>query len=178
VTEGIILYGPPAAGKDTVTAALHRVDSRYSLFQRVKVGGGRTTGYRMMTLTEAERMRTAGEILWENCRYSALYIVDRPALASRLRTGVPILHLGQPESIDAIRNGIAAEWLVVSLWCPRDVAEARISARGTGDSDERLRAWDETPAIDRVDVLIDTSRTSPSDSARTIHDRLTAARGG
>lgn len=47
----VMLYGPPAAGKDTVTEALIRLDRSYRLYQRLKVGAGRTDGYRMTTLS-------------------------------------------------------------------------------------------------------------------------------
>jgi hypothetical protein len=41
---GVILYGPPGAGKDTVTAALTSPDARFQLFRRIKAGAGRTMG--------------------------------------------------------------------------------------------------------------------------------------
>lgn len=47
----IILYGSPAAGKGTVTKALTRLGNSYRLYQRLKVGPGRTAGYRMATLS-------------------------------------------------------------------------------------------------------------------------------
>ncbi|MFD0564440.1 hypothetical protein ACFQ2M_22355 [Kitasatospora saccharophila] len=46
---GIILYGPPASGKDTITAALIEQDPRLAQFARLKIGGGRSQGYRMGT---------------------------------------------------------------------------------------------------------------------------------
>jgi predicted PilT family ATPase len=36
--SGILLYGPPAAGKDTITTALAALDARYAPFRRLKVG--------------------------------------------------------------------------------------------------------------------------------------------
>lgn len=39
---GVILYGPPGAGKDTVTAELVQQDPSYALFERLKAGPGRT----------------------------------------------------------------------------------------------------------------------------------------
>ncbi|MGV9303830.1 hypothetical protein ACWDLG_10705 [Nonomuraea sp. NPDC003727] len=36
--QGIVLYGPPASGKDTVTAALRRLDPRFVLLPKLKVG--------------------------------------------------------------------------------------------------------------------------------------------
>jgi len=89
---------------------------------------------------------------------------------------VPVVHLGQPEAIDAVLAAAPnAHWLVVALWCPRDIAEQRITARATGDTDERLRRWDQTPMLDRSDgVTIDTSTRSPDDAAGLIHQQATA----
>ena len=39
---GVILYGPPAAGKDTVTRELTTLEGEVHLFSRVKAGSGRT----------------------------------------------------------------------------------------------------------------------------------------
>ena len=172
MTQGVILYGPPAAGKDSITVALNRIDERYSLFRRLKVGAGRTAGYRMTNSTTVAKLRAAGDILWENRRYGSLYIVDRPSLAAQLQAGIPILHLGQPCSIDAIRAAIPAHWLVVSVSCPREIAAARIAARQTGDTDERLAAWDETPALQHPDLVIDTSLASVGEAAQAIHLRV------
>ncbi|KPC90472.1 hypothetical protein [Streptomyces albidoflavus] len=47
--QGILLYGPPAAGKDTTTAALTELDEQYASFTRLKIGTGKTKGYRMGT---------------------------------------------------------------------------------------------------------------------------------
>lgn len=40
----LLLYGPPAAGKDTVTAALPEIDARYVAFRRLKIGNGESAG--------------------------------------------------------------------------------------------------------------------------------------
>ncbi len=172
MTQGVILYGPPAAGKDSITTILSRINGRYSLFQRLKVGGGRTAGYRMTDDARVAALRDAGEIVWENRRYGALYLVDRSPLLAQLQAGIPILHLGQPESIEAIRKSVKAEWLIVSVWCPREIAAARIAARITGDTDDRLRAWDETPALRCPDLTIDTSLGSAEEAARAVHERV------
>ncbi|MGH3686136.1 MAG: hypothetical protein ACRDRU_06545 [Pseudonocardiaceae bacterium] len=77
----VILYGPPAAGKDTVTNALTWLDSSYQLYQRLKVGAGRTAGYRRTTLSHVDALRSAGCVIWETRRYGALYVIDRASLA-------------------------------------------------------------------------------------------------
>ena len=175
--RGVILYGPPASGKDTLTAALHRLDPRYRQFLRLKAGSGRTTGYRMTTADELAALRASGDVVWENHRYGSWYIVDVPGLRQHLKSAVPVLHLGQVEAIDAVRQAFpVAQWTVVALTCPRDVAEQRIVQRRTGDTAERLRAWDETAPAVTADLTIDTSQTPPGRAAELV-DEATQRKG-
>jgi guanylate kinase len=170
VKRGLILYGPPAAGKDTITRQLEGLRERYVLFPRLKAGRGRTNGYRMTTPAEIEELRRQGGVIWENERYGATYVIDRPGLTARLAEHVPVLHLGQVEGIDAVTTAIPdTRWVVVFVWCPRQIAEVRIRERGTGDTAERLNAWDETKVIsDTADLTIDTLLVDPEDAARQI----------
>ncbi|MFI0448219.1 guanylate kinase [Actinomadura sp. 6N118] len=170
---GVILYGPPTSGKSTVTQALHALSPTYTLFQRIKVGTGRTDGYRLASATEVEKLRQADQIVWENHRYGNTYVVDRPALAEHLAHGVPVLHLGQVEAVHRVTSALPeARWLTVYLWCPRSIAEKRISARGTGDTEARLKAWDETDPLQDADVVLDTSLVQPHEAAREINHQL------
>lgn len=174
--RGIILYGPPASGKDTITRALHSIDSRYTLFRRLKVGGGRTYGYRIAKESDLEVLRKRHAIVWENHRYDAVYAVDYPSLLDELVVRLPVLHLGQAEAVSAVTTATpAARWLIVSLWCPRDVAIARIVARGTSDVVARVQAWDETEPLASADLTINTADVSAVDAAREIHRRLGSA---
>ncbi len=169
----MILYGPPGAGKDTITRTLQELDPRYVLYPRLKAGQGERTGYRMTTRSALDALRSQGEIVWENQRYDSVYAVDRESLAQRLEEHVPVLHLGQVEAIDAVVGATPrTRWLVVHLWCPRDVAAERIAARGHGDAAARLRAWDDTRSPARYDVAIDTAETTPDDAAQEIHGRM------
>jgi guanylate kinase len=170
MTRGVILYGPPAAGKDTITEALHRLDPRYRLFRRLKTGGGKTTGYRMTTSAVLGELRENGDLIWENSRYGAVYAVDRPALLDHLAAGYPVLHLGQVEAIDAVTKATpAANWTVVYVWCPRDIAEERLTARDPEDVAERLRAWDQTLSIDSAELMINTAHLVPDAAAAEIY---------
>jgi guanylate kinase len=169
--QGVILYGPPAVGKDTITAHLVAISASYVLFPRLKVGPGRTTGYRMATPEALERVQRAGDMVWKNARYGAVYVVDRPELKRQLGARLPVLHLGQPDAIGAVREATAdARWLVVALSCPWDVAKRRIMARETGDTQARLQAWRETPELPAADLRIDTHETSPMDAAQVIDE--------
>lgn len=172
--RGVILYGPPAAGKDTVTHALSDLDPAYRLFRRLKAGPGRTGGYRMTTAEHVDQLRAAGHVVWENHRYGAVYVVDRPTLEADLAGHVPVLHLGQVEAVQAVKSSVPqAHWLTVHLCCARQVAAERITARATGDTDARLQAWDETPPLPDAGLTIDTGTTTPANAARWIHEYLT-----
>ena len=168
--QGVNLYGPPAAGKDTITEALHRLNPRYRLFRRLKAGAGRTAGYRMSTSAALDELRQSRDLIWENRRYGALYAVDRPALLNDLATGYPVLHLGQVEAIEAVvKSTPDAKWSVVYLWCPRDVAEKRLMARNPADVERRLEAWDQTMPLEGADLTIDTGHVTPDAAAEEIH---------
>lgn len=171
----VLMYGPPAVGKDTVTTELVCLDSRYSLFPRIKCGPGRESGYRMVSASELADIREKkDEIIWENNRYGATYITDKGYLVKMLDEGkVPVLHLGQPEAIDAVRAGIpAAASFVVELTYPREIAIRRINSRGTGDTDARIEAYDKTPRLAHADVSIDTNEVSAQAAALTIDREL------
>jgi guanylate kinase len=173
----VILYGPPAAGKDTITAHLNALDPAYVLFPRLKAGSGRTAGYRLTTSAELDRLAAAGAIVWENSRYGARYAIDLPELAARLHAQVPVLHLGQVPAIEAVKKATPdADWLVVSVWCSRDEAARRIEQRATGDTEARLQAWDETEPLDVPDLRIDTSEVPAQAAARAVDDLLKKGR--
>lgn len=171
---GVILYGPPAAGKDTVTKAMTRLDETYRLYQRLKVGAGRTVGYRMSTLADVDALRSVGAVVWETRRYGALYVVDQTWLSEMLTVCIPVLHLGQVEAVKAVTDAVAAQWVTASLWCPRDVAARRITERGTGDAAARLRVWDETKTLPDADMSLNTAELDPADAAAAIHNRVQA----
>lgn len=176
--HGVILYGPPASGKDTVTAALTQLDSRYRYFPRLKAGNGRTTGYRMTTMTQLVALRDSDELLWENIRYNARYAVDRTYLVRCLTEHIPILHLGQAEAIDSIVHGVpTAGWTIVELWCPWPEAERRIAARRTGDNHARKVAWLSTTRLQTPDLAIDTSKDDPNTAATRIQEAVERVSG-
>lgn len=178
MSAGIILYGPPGSGKDTITGELLRLDNRYAHFARLKAGPGRTAGYRITTEEHLDELRRAGRIIWENHRYRATYAIDAPALDEALATSWPVLHLGQPEAVRRLAELRPATWLTVELWCPRDIAQHRLLARGAHDTPARLTAWDQTPHLDGAHLLIDTSTAAPRSAAGRIHDRFTRHASG
>ncbi|MFE3052700.1 hypothetical protein [Nocardia sp. NPDC059239] len=174
----IAMYGPPAAGKDTVTAALAPFGKEFRHYHRMKVGAGRTAGYRMASPDDLDHLLSAGEVIYSNSRYGSTYIIDRAELNRMFgEDQIPVLHVGQPEAIDALQAAApSTRWVVVELWCPRDVTASRAAARGTDDVTERLAAWDATPRLPLADVRIDTASVGPDRAAGQIVDAVHAAK--
>ncbi|MET9646193.1 phosphotransferase-like protein [Streptomyces syringium] len=181
--QGVILYGPPAAGKDTVTAALTKLNGRYGQFARLKIGSGKSAGYRMGTSEHLRNLEAVGDVVYTNSRYGNTYVIDRPGVDAAFAAGVPVVHLGQIDGIRAVVDGYLADWAVVLLWCPREVTEQRSGARGDSDTVARLAAWEATRKdLDAHpdtgwDLTVDTTVTSPAESARLI-DQLLVQRAG
>ncbi|MFE3685396.1 guanylate kinase [Streptomyces sp. NPDC059095] len=181
--QGVILYGPPASGKDTVTTALTELDPTYAQFARLKVGSGKATGYRMGTAEQLHALEAAHDVVYANSRYGNTYVIDVPGLDAAFEAGVPVVHLGQLDGIQALVDGYPASWSVVLLWCPREVTEQRSAGRGDSDTAARLAAWDATREDLEAhpgmvwDLTVDTTTSGPQDAARLI-DQLLAQRAG
>jgi len=144
--QGVILYGPPASGKDTTTAELSLLDPRFKLFERLKAGSGRTAGYRITTGQRMAELSERGDLLYSNARYGALYGVDRGGLDAMVAAGrIPVLHLGQVAGVAALLE-YPVSWTTVLLWCSRETARVRCERRGDSDVSARLAVWDETLA--------------------------------
>lgn len=170
----LVLYGPPAAGKDTVTGQLLSIHDEYRLFEKLKSGAGRSVGYRIVTDSVIDEFHARGDVLWETRRYGARYVIDRGRFTALARTTTLIVHVGELQAIEEIAAALdgIAELVVVSLWCPRPVAAERISRRRTGDDIKRLDLWDSTPPLHHADLSIDTGTVGPVEAAQAIHETI------
>jgi len=172
--QGVVVYGPPASGKDTITAALTALDPRFQQFARLKVGAGRSAGYRMGTAEQLAQLEATGDVVYANSRYRSTYVIDRPGLADAFAAGVPVVHLGQVDGVRALLEGYPAGWITVLLWCSRAVTEARSQGRGDADTPARLAAWDATRqdldshAEFAWDLTLSTQDRPPVESAHRI----------
>ncbi|MDI6520797.1 guanylate kinase [Streptomyces coelicoflavus] len=172
----VVLYGPPTAGKDTVTAALCAADARFQLLTKLKQGTGRSTGYRVVTEDELRELRQRRRILVETRRYGNIYAVDRHSLEKPQRQGlVPVAHMGNITDLRTLLANTETQWLRVLLWVPRAVCEDRSRQRGDTDTVKRLKAWDETAQDildsdlrDLFDTAMRTDTVEPREAAEKI----------
>ncbi|WP_406199454.1 guanylate kinase [Streptomyces europaeiscabiei] len=176
-SRGILLYGPPASGKDTVTAALAELDCRYVPFTRLKIGSGRTQGYRMGTPEQLADLEARGDVIYRNDRYGNIYVVDRPGLDQAMEAGgTPVVHLGQMAGMQQVTALFSAHWVRVLLWCSKETTARRSPQRGDTDTAARLAAWDATQADlaahpqAQWELRVDTDATAPRDAAKRIDD--------
>ncbi|MBW8487240.1 phosphotransferase-like protein [Actinomadura parmotrematis] len=176
--RGVILYGPPASGKDTITAALAARDERFVQLTKLKVGSGRSTGYRYVSAEDLAELRDAGRLVVETERYGNRYAVDRNAVDALTEAGyVPVIHAGSVADARALTAGVPLDWVRVELRVPREVCAERSRGRGDVDTAARLRAWDEA-ADERernadgppFDLTIRTDQAAPDEAARQIID--------
>ncbi|MDF3140091.1 MULTISPECIES: guanylate kinase [unclassified Streptomyces] len=172
--SGVILYGPPGSGKDTITAELSALRPEFVLFQRLKAGPGRTAGYRLTTAEHVEELAQAGEILYRNSRYDAEYAIDRGEVSALVDAGrIPVLHVGQVTGAHAVAAH-PINWARVLLWCPEDVTRQRCQGRGDKDLDTRLKVWHETRqdlldhAAEPWSLVIRTDQLSAAQAAQAI----------
>lgn len=175
--RGILLYGPPAAGKDTITKALTELDTRYAPFTRLKIGNGKTDGYRMGTPEQLAELEARGDVIYRNDRYGNIYVVDRPGLEQAMEGDkTTVVHLGQMAGMEQVTALFPAHWVRVLLWCSKETTAQRSPQRGDTDTAARLAAWDATQADLAAhpqaewELRVDTEATEPCQAAQRIDD--------
>jgi guanylate kinase len=166
----LVLYGPPAVGKDTITEALAALDPAYQLFPLLKAGVGRSHGYRMVGLHQLGALASAGDLILRWNRYGSTYAIDRQGIEAALANGQPVLHFAERYHVETLIAATpAADWLIVGLTCPRPIAAQRLVERNPDDVQQRLAVFDQVEAIgDLGAVELDTSILTPEQAAKSI----------
>ncbi|MEO3785896.1 guanylate kinase [Actinocorallia sp. B10E7] len=180
-TQGVILYGPPTSGKDTITDELTRRESRFLFLPKLKAGfsgpdPGR--GHRLISFMMMEALERSGALAVVTNRHRDIYAVDRQGVEDAAASGrVPVIHMDDVADLTRLREAVPITWLTVLLWTPREVCAERPAGRGD-DTADRLQAWDETRAdLGRAGTgVFDLEiRTDEVTAAEAAHQIITAA---
>lgn len=178
--RGVILFGPPASGKDTITAELTRHDDRFALLTKLKAGTGRAAGYRLISHEDLTALRVAGRLVVETHRYGNRYAIDRSDLNTLTQAGrIPIVHMGNTADLQQLRSTVPLKWTTVLLWIPREVCAERSRQRGDSNRSARLEAWEEMAAglwtsgqAPAFDLTVRTDQAEPAEVARQVIETL------
>lgn len=170
--RGLVLFGPPASGKDTVTQVLSRVHPRFRLFEKLKLGTGRSAGYRMATEEDLRAIQSSGGLLSEVKRYGNSYFIDQKELDRLEHEGfIPVVHTADlaEASLISRRRG----WVSCCLWVSRREARCRLMERGDVQVEERLALRSQmlrmlTSTMPRFDALLITDQLRPEETARRL----------
>lgn len=174
----IVLYGPPAVGKDTITRALAALDPTYQLFPLLKAGVGRSRSYRMVPLHQLGALASAGDLILRWNRYGSTYAVDRSGIEAALVEYMPVLHFAERYHVETLLEATKSiRWLVIGLTCPRAIAAERLAERDPEDVERRLVVFDQVEPIgDLGEYQLDTSTVSPQGAAERILRRAVRVR--
>lgn len=188
--SAILLSGPPATGKDAVTAALHCNDKRIVHFtkHRAGVGGQTASQYLDVDVALFKHMEQHGDFLQWHSRYGRYYGVSSQVLQHNILNGlISVIHVCRYENLLALRSRNELRSAIsILLMCSRQQVRLRLEERHQGHLEEierRLSAFDEeiqllheklveNGSLD-FDLVIDTTYRSPDELAATILSVIT-----
>ncbi len=183
--EAILLSGPPASGKDSLTEALHGIDPKFVHFRKHRAGSGGQPGaaYIDISVSQFERMAQQNRFAQWHDRYGRYYGVAVEELDRTLSTAkIPIIHVGKYQNLLALRqHPLLRPALSILLLCSRAAAGVRLENRHAGQLGEveaRLAAFDQEQQTLRderdrrglldFDLVTDSGSKTVSQLARSI----------
>jgi guanylate kinase len=179
----LLLYGPPASGKTSITRLLHELDSTVTLFPTYKIGNGSCEDYRFTTEAHYLSLKQAKQIVFANRRYNNKYFVDLPTLTKlQAADKKVVLHIGGVSKMSflRLRKALPEKWLFVELQNSLEVCKKRTVRRGDEDVAKRLATWERMAQFaghhpDYVrcfDLTINTDIITPQEAAQQIYKHL------
>lgn len=177
----VVLLGGPAVGKDTITESLRGLHLEYRLFRKIKIGSGRSAGYRVQNQDALDGLRDAGLIISEVLRYGNSYVIDSPTLSDMWDRGyIPVVHTASVVEAQKLVNLDHPKVSVLFLTCPESDVRSRLTGRGGSNIEERIKVGRELenqiqvlPNNTLIDARLTTHDKSPEETARQIHSIVT-----
>jgi len=145
----LLVAGPPASGKDTITEALTALDSKYVLFKKHRTGVD-SAKYNTLSAGDFEQMKNDGAFVQAHYRYGRGYGVCKETLRDLVDANkLPIIHTGKIDNLLLLKSTINYPCGTVLLWEERDVLIERIKQRGPVNEvhtrvdglDDELQEW-------------------------------------
>ena len=182
----VLLSGTPASGKDTITQKMGEINPRFALFKKHKSGlGGKKDGsYIHVDENAFDSLLASNEFIQHHTRYDRRYGVSLLELGKFFDMNIiPVIHVGKYENIASLVKSRNLECYSILLMASRQTTKSRLAFRHPDDKEEqikRLTAYDEErrelselyaegKSID-IDLVVNTDRLSPGQSAAIIND--------
>ncbi len=140
----VLLYGPPASGKDTITQLLQNRNNIFFHFKKHKVYPGdqqiqtkNQLSYFHISMNRFLNMIANGEFLQFHWRYKSFYGVSKVLMDDSLSNGkIPIVHVGKIYDLLELTDVLEAKLIIILVWETLDVISKRLKFRHKGDNDE------------------------------------------
>jgi guanylate kinase len=154
----ILLSGPPASGKDSVTNLLNERNTLFVNFLKhcgcdLSAEKRGMESYVNISVEEFKRMISNGDFIQYHKRYGRFYGVSKKLLNDYLNKGlVPVIHTGRIENLITLESKILNKVYKILIWAKRDDIQQRLDKRQNGDIIEinkRLEAYD----IEMLDLI-------------------------
>lgn len=158
----ILLCGPPASGKDTLTELLKKRNNIFCYFKKHRVANQvdrsrNLTTYFQISLKEFQQTIGKDEFIQFHKRYERFYGVSRKVLNNYLQCDkIPIIHVGKIYDLMELEAALEANVAKILIWETKDVIRERLMLRHHGDYKEihlRLKSYDdEIESLGRINL--------------------------
>lgn len=180
--RAILISGPPASGKDTLTRALGCIDPAYRMANKHKDSRAGSTHHIIVTPAAFDAMLEQGAFLQWHERYGRRYgLACRTVEDILAEGGFPIIHTGRLANLRMLQS-VMPDAVSVLLQAPLNVLTGRLSQRHAGNAVEiaaRLDAAETEIAetrdcTDDFDIVFHNDGDDGDAAARALHQAILA----
>ncbi len=140
----ILLCGPPASGKDSITEAVCNIDKSFCHFKKHRAINKNANmdrnNYINISKDEFEKMIKNGDFIQYHKRYDRYYGISKQALADGISKNLNIIiHTGRIENLQELKKKINVNTISILLWAPIYLLRQRLQKRHPNNENEISR---------------------------------------